>query len=237
MAKQRSKKHGFTLVELSIALVIIGLLIGGILVGQSIVEAAKINKEVSRLTQYSIAFVNFRQKFKQEAGDTTLFPNPGNNDSDTYDTISACPAGDANIEYHTNWSHLSQAQMLKETYTFSSANLCNTNYKGMMPLTKISNYSIITPIHSYYSKSGYAIINNPHLRVFNAQYDFYMTYALDNKLDDNSITTGRLIATTASGSNYCTAQDVQDEIDNTGTTDRHCAINLYYGTSPEMPLD
>jgi len=38
------KISGFTLVELSIVLVIIGLLISGILVGQSLTESAQINK-------------------------------------------------------------------------------------------------------------------------------------------------------------------------------------------------
>ena len=70
-------KKGFTLIELSIVLVIIGLLIGGVLVGQSLIESAKINQEVRRLSQYAIAVVQFKQKFKQEAGDSNFFLSCG----------------------------------------------------------------------------------------------------------------------------------------------------------------
>ena len=36
------KQRGFTLIELSIVLVIIGLIVGGVLVGQDLIRAAKI---------------------------------------------------------------------------------------------------------------------------------------------------------------------------------------------------
>lgn len=68
---------GFTLVELSIVLVIIGLLIGGILVGQSLIESAKLNAQVKQLEQYDIATTNFRQKYKQWPGDSTYFAHTG----------------------------------------------------------------------------------------------------------------------------------------------------------------
>lgn len=65
-----SQREGFTLVELSIVLVIIGLLIGGILVGQSLVESAKIKAQIQQLQQYDIAAQSFLNKFKRIPGDT-----------------------------------------------------------------------------------------------------------------------------------------------------------------------
>ncbi len=103
-------KKGFTLVELSIVLVIIGLLVGGILVGQSLIDSARLNSEVRKLTQYSIAFVNFRQKFRQEAGDSTYFSASGNNDGDTNDHTGSCP--DRIQETNTAWTHISESNMI-----------------------------------------------------------------------------------------------------------------------------
>ena len=66
-------KNGFTLVELSIVLVIIGLLIGGILVGQSLVDSAKLKSFISQIQQFDIAVNNFKQKFKGLPGDSSKF--------------------------------------------------------------------------------------------------------------------------------------------------------------------
>lgn len=62
-------KKGFTLVELSIVLVIIGLLIGGLLVGQSLIDSARINKIGRDVSQYKVLVAQFQNKFKCLPGD------------------------------------------------------------------------------------------------------------------------------------------------------------------------
>lgn len=59
----------FTLIELSIVLVVIGLIVGGVLVGQDLIHAAKVRAQISQLQEYETALTTFRLKYNGLAGD------------------------------------------------------------------------------------------------------------------------------------------------------------------------
>jgi prepilin-type N-terminal cleavage/methylation domain-containing protein len=63
------KQVGFTLIELSIVLVIIGLIVGGVLVGQDLIKAAEIRATVSQYEKYNAAMNTFRTKYNGMPGD------------------------------------------------------------------------------------------------------------------------------------------------------------------------
>lgn len=66
---QRRKQKGFTLVELSIVLVIIGLIISSVLVGQDLVRSAELRAVVTEYESFNAAVGTFRGKYNGLPGD------------------------------------------------------------------------------------------------------------------------------------------------------------------------
>jgi prepilin-type N-terminal cleavage/methylation domain-containing protein len=124
--------HGFTLVELSIVLVIIALLAGGVLVGQSLIRNSEIQSVVTEVGQYREATGDFSKKYNALPGDMP--------DAETYwGSDSSCPStatnttaktatcngdgdgkidnGSTNYERFRAWQQLADAGLIAGTYT------------------------------------------------------------------------------------------------------------------------
>ncbi len=139
-----SKSDGFSLVELSIVLVILGLLVGGILAGQSLIRAAELRSITTSVDKYKIAVMAFRDKYMQLPGDITNATSfwgdratgtescadaaitdgspgtcNGNGDQKIGDTSDLSQL----VEYALSWQHLTLAGLVEGTYTGISYNL------------------------------------------------------------------------------------------------------------------
>src|SRR5690349_13016648 len=68
VAMNKSQK-GFTLVEIAIVLVIIGLLLGGILKGQEMITQAKIKNVIADVSGVSAAMYGYQDRYKALPGD------------------------------------------------------------------------------------------------------------------------------------------------------------------------
>ncbi len=80
MMIKTNARRGFTLVELSIVLVIIGLIIGAVLTGQQIIQNARVTKALNDIQSYEAQFQTYQQNFGALPGDDrqgdTRFSNP-----------------------------------------------------------------------------------------------------------------------------------------------------------------
>src|SRR5580658_4568769 len=81
------KQSGFTLVEIAIVLVIIGLLLGGILKGQEMINQAKIKNVVSDFNGIASALYGYSDRYRQLPGDDLNAASRWNLPS------PACPTG------------------------------------------------------------------------------------------------------------------------------------------------
>jgi len=64
-----NKQTGFTLIELAIVLVIIGLLLGGVLRGQELINSAKVKNMANDLKNVQVYVYSYQDKFKALPGD------------------------------------------------------------------------------------------------------------------------------------------------------------------------
>ena len=64
-----ARARGFTLVEIAIVLVIIGLLLGGVLKGQSLIDSARVKNIIQQSTSLTAAVNAYQDKFRALPGD------------------------------------------------------------------------------------------------------------------------------------------------------------------------
>lgn len=107
-------QRGFTLVEIAIVLVIIGLLLGGVLKGQGLIDSAKVKNIIQQSNSLSAAVNAYQDKFRALPGD------------DVQATIHAPGAtgngnGDGQIaEYQLAPQHLALAGFITGSYNGST---------------------------------------------------------------------------------------------------------------------
>lgn len=72
MKKLQKNQSGFTLVEIAIVLVIIGLLLGGVLKGQALIESSKIRGVTNDMNSIQSAWYAYQDRFNSIPGDDLL---------------------------------------------------------------------------------------------------------------------------------------------------------------------
>jgi len=186
-----SRLNGFTLLELSIVLVIIGLLAGGITVGADMIRSAELRAVITEHQRYTAAVHTFRDKYFALPGDMTnaqafwgiAHATPATCITTASTGTETCNGdGDGKIDISSAgsnemfrfWQHLANAGLIEGSYNgiAGSGNAIDaelvTNINS--PTSKLSNAGWSMYYMMYYVGDAY---------LFAGQYNNYYSYGAD----------------------------------------------------------
>ena len=186
---KQSRQSGFTLVEIAIVLVIIGLILGGVLKGQVLIDNARYKNFAKQIESYRAAVSTFQDMFQGLPGDllntAALDPAavPGNGNGQIVGGFCDVAAE----ESCTAWSHL--------------------RYAGIIPGDPTTSGTISAPSHTYgglvssISTGNWANGVLEH-KILTRGIPGEVAQRYDNEFDDGNATTGDVARFGGSGATY-----------------------------------
>ncbi len=213
-----SKNQGFTLLEISIVLLIIGLIAGGIIASISLINTSEIRGTISQKLQFDTAAQTFKIKYGYLPGDIPpaqaaafgLFqldetcgsvcdPNHFNNEK-----IDYSEGANSVLEPWVFWRHLSESNLIQGAYgsdpsnPLDTANGNPTSFTGtwvplFQPKAKLDNYYWQINISDSTGWTAWSAV----FQLYTPAYDPYVSanhvHALDSKMDDGLPYTGNVV--------------------------------------------
>lgn len=197
----RRKQQGFTLIEIAIVLVIIGLLLGGVLKGQELITGARVRNFIQQQDGVKAAYFGFLDRYRALPGDYTaarqnipgiLGTNPcadATNGAGNGSGNGTIVAGTPGHENTLVWEHLSKAGFINGSYNCAAAPTSTSN-----PSNPYGDILILQFDTDYQGSGGTA--NRHNLKTGN-QVPSDILAEIDRKVDDGSPAQGSFRAPTA----------------------------------------
>lgn len=139
----RGNQKGFTLVEVAIVLVIIGLLIGGILKGQEMIQNARIKRVEKQADELRAAISAYQDRYGTLPGDDL---NPVGHTG-----VAGLIAGNGNgliaaAEAPDLFMHLAATNLISGTYTVAAASYPRNAFGGTTDI-EFQPVATLAPVH------------------------------------------------------------------------------------------
>lgn len=191
------KQSGFTLIELAIVLVIIGLLLGGVLKGQELINSAKVKNMAADFKNTQVYIYGYQDKYKALPGDhanaasaITGATNPpaanaGNGViNGAYDAVDGAASESALF-----WQHVRLAGLAPGPTAVADPNYYPTNADGgRIGVSSVVGNTAVTPLNAAGNNGGisgsFLVCSKGILGKFAKQ--------LDTALDDSNTLTGSM---------------------------------------------
>lgn len=213
------RKSGFTLIELSIVLVIIGLIVGGVLVGRDLISSAAGRAQLTQIEKFKTAVHTFYGKFGYLPGD---IPDPNASQFGLVARGTGPAQGDGNGfisgsngsirsnvfnvsgESALFWVDLSTIKLIEGTFNTSTATSAPTLSGGTaiapyLPAAALGGDGFVTMNANYdYTADYFTVATITAVTLGRATtYSGIMTvaqaYAMDSKIDDGLPGSGSLL--------------------------------------------
>ncbi len=198
------RHKGFTLIEIAIAMVIIGLLIAGVIKGSGLIEGAKVSNAITLAQDLSIAVNAFKQQYHLLPGDMAV-------------TTADFPTVSAGCQYTGGLTN----DGLIDTPAESA---CVPEVLSLAGLAKVDRDAGVPVFKSYYGSANVIATNLSHVVVNNGSNKFLASVThvvefanlpceivqqIDRKIDNDDLATGKAIAqgVTVTGTT-CTAGSI-----------------------------
>lgn len=196
----KQPQKGFTLIEIAIVLVIIGLLLGGILKGQELINSARVRNLADSTSGIQAAYFGFMDRYRKVPGDwgqasadeaigATI--TSGGNDNGRLDGTGVA----AWTEPNALWEHLSKAGFISGSYVGGTTEPNAVN--SAAPINPF-NSPMAVARSDHYMTDG-ATPTTRLILIVGRNTPVDIARELDTKLDDSNPETGTLRSPPASG--------------------------------------
>jgi len=211
------RQSGFTLIEIAIVLVIIGLLLGGILKGQELINSARVKNLATDFRNIPVFIYGYQDKFKALPGDDPLADKhvTGGTVASTNGTPGngviegAWNSPTKTDESYLFWQHVRLAGLAPGVTTAGAPGYLPTNAAGgTIGVQSGTTDTAKTPIVGSDGKAiggAYVICSTGILGKFAKQ--------LDTQLDDGNTAAGSMMATPTTGYSLGADATATDAID------------------------
>lgn len=193
------RNNGYTLIEIAIVIVIIGLLVGGVIKGASLVEGAKVSNAITLAQDLSVAVNTFKQQYHMLPGDmsiTTEIPN----------VRAECMKGGSNAGNHDGLINATESRCVPEV--LFQAGLAKVDQEGGWAVFK-SYYGSVKVIATSLSNVGSSQFapSVTHVVEF-ANLPCDVVQEMDRKMDNDDLATGKAIAAGVAAGATCVAGSI-----------------------------